>query len=177
MPFTPRLNSSGMVDNPWWYSSGNVFWAAGYGLPNCTCYAYGRYAEVRNAFAALPTGDAGDWYDAATGFQRGSEPQLGSVICYTSPSELWDGHVAIVEVINGDGTIVTSNSAYGGAYFWTATVDVNDGYLEAWMKPPSRDYVCQGFIYNDSQPLPGGPWGPWTLINYLKRQRKRRCGL
>ena len=177
MPFTPRLSSSGMAGNPWWYSSGNVYYAAGYGLPNCTCYAYGRYAEVRNAFAALPTGNGGDWYDAATGFQRGSEPQLGSVICYTSPSQQWDGHVAIVEVINGDGTIVTSNSAYGGTYFWTATVDVNDGYLEAWMKPPSRDYVCQGFIYNDSQPLPGGPWGPWTLINYLKRQRKRRCGL
>ena len=176
MPFTPRLNSTGMNGNPWWYSNSNIFYAAGYGLPNCTCYAYGRYAEARNDWAPLPSGNGGDWYDAATNFQRGPVPQLGAVICYTSPSQQWDGHVAIVEVINADGTIVTSNSAYGGSYFWTATVDPNDGYLEAWMKPPTRDYVCQGFIYNDVEPIPG-VWGPWTLVNYLKRQRKRRCGL
>lgn len=38
MAFTPRLNSSGMLNNPKWYSE-NIFYQAGYGLPNCTCYA------------------------------------------------------------------------------------------------------------------------------------------
>ena len=175
MAFTPRLSSAGMQGNPWWYSADNIFYAAGYGLPNCTCYSYGRYAEARGDWADLPSGNGGDWYDAATGFQRGPTPALGSVICYTSPSGQWDGHVAIVEQINQDGSIVTSNSAYNGTYFWTATVRPENGYLEAWMAPPNRDYVCQGFIYNDIEPVPG-EWGPWTLVNYLKRQRERRRG-
>ena len=175
MPFTPRLNDTGMLNNPWWYSSGNPFYVAGYGLPNCTCYSYGRYAEARGDWAALPTGNGGDWYDAATSFNRGSVPQLGAVVCYKSPSGQWDGHVAIVEVINSDGSIVTSNSAYQGTYFWTATVYPGDNYLEWWMKPPYRDYVCQGFIYNDVEPLPpGGPWGPWVLLENLRYQRQRR---
>lgn len=176
MVFIPRMSSAGMEGSPWWYSSGNVFYQSGYGLPNCTCYAYGRYAEVRQAFADLPTGNGGDWYNAATAFQRGHTPALGAVICYTSPSGKWDGHVAVVEQINSDGSIITSNSAYGGAYFWTATVRPEDGYLEAWMRPPNRDYIYQGFIYNDTEPVPD-EWGPWTLVNHLKLQRKRRCGL
>ena len=65
---------------------------------------------------------------------------------------------------------------YNGTYFWTATVRPEDGYLEAWMAPPNRDYICQGFIYNDVEPIPG-EWGPWTLINYLRRQRERRRGI
>ena len=160
MAFTPRLDTNtptSMTNNPWWYSSGNVFYAAGYGLPNCTCYAYGRYAEIRNAFANLPTGDAGDWYNNATSFNRGQVPQLGAIACYTSPSGNFPGHVAMVEVINNDGSLVTSNSGWGGPYFWTATVSPNDGYLESWMRQGGRDYIFQGFIYNDDQPVPPVP--------------------
>lgn len=180
--FTPRLNSNGMENNPWWYSSGNIFYAAGYGLPNCTCYAYGRYAEIRGAFAALPGGNGGDWYNAATGFERGSTPALGAVICYTSRSGEYDGHVAVVEIIHEDGHLTTSNSAYGGRYFWVAEVYPENGYLETWMST-QRDYYCQGFIYNDMTPGPGPGPGPdpgsdfpYWILNYLKRQRKRRRG-
>ena len=149
MAFTPRLSAEGISGNPWWYSSGNVFYASGYGMPNCTCYAYGRFAEIRNAFAALPTGDAGSWYDAVVGFNKGRWPRLGAVACYASESGKYAGHVAIVEVINEDGSIVTSNSAYRGTYFWTETVTPADGYCSDWMKR-NRDYYCQGFIYNDA---------------------------
>lgn len=149
MAFTPRLNSNGMQGNPWWYSNNNIYYASGYGLPNCTCYAYGRYAEIRNAFANLPSGDGGQWYDAATNFNRGSVPKLGAVACYKSRSGTYAGHVAIVEVINADGTIVTSNSAYNGTYFWTDTVSPGTGYCPAWATT-NRDYYCQGFIYNDT---------------------------
>lgn len=38
--FVPRLTSDGMQGNPYWYSR-NPFYLAGYGLPNCTCYAFG----------------------------------------------------------------------------------------------------------------------------------------
>ena len=43
--FTPRLNSDGMQDEKYWYS-GNPFHTAGYGMPNCTCYAWGRFWEI-----------------------------------------------------------------------------------------------------------------------------------
>lgn len=169
--FTPRLNSNGMEINPWWYSSGNIFYAAGYGLPNCTCYAYGRYAEIRGAFAALPGGNGGEWYDAATNFERGSTPALGAVICYTSRSGEYDGHVAVVEIIHEDGHLTTSNSAYGGTYFWVAEVYPENGYMETWMTT-QRDYYCQGFIYNDATPGPSGKIPIW-LLKYIKNKRRR----
>ena len=45
MSYTPRLTSEGMLNNFHWYS-GNPFYRAGYGLPNCTCYAFGRFWEI-----------------------------------------------------------------------------------------------------------------------------------
>ena len=147
MPFTPRLSSAGMQGNAWWYSSGNRLYAAGYGLPNCTCYAYGRYAEIRGAFAPLPTRNAGYWYDLATRFQRGSTPALGSIICYYDPKGKYAGHVAVVEVIHPNGDITTSNSAWRGTYFWTERVTRASGYRANWAK--RKGYVVKGFIYND----------------------------
>ena len=171
--YVPRLTSDGMLNNPWWYSNGNPFYASGYGLPNCTCYAYGRYAEVRNAFANLPTGDAGTWYDNATAFERGQTPKLGSVICFKSRSGTYLGHVAIVEVINQDGSIVTSNSGWQASYFWTETLYPSLGYCSNWMTH-GRDYYCQGFIYNDIiTPVPPTPTPTqrtklplWLLLRY-----------
>lgn len=171
MAFTPRLDDTGMLNNPWWYSSGNIFYPT-YGLPNCTCYAYGRYAEIRNAFAPLPGNDAGDWYANATTFQRGSVPALGAVACYTSPSGQFPGHVSIVEEIAADGTLTTSNSGWGGPYFWVAYVTPAGGYLEPWMRSGGRDYIFQGFIYNDAQPVPGGTVPAW-LLAYINKKRRR----
>ena len=45
MAFTPRLNDNGILNNPKWYSD-NPFYQSGYGMPNCTCYAWGRFWEV-----------------------------------------------------------------------------------------------------------------------------------
>lgn len=48
MSFTPRLDSTGMLNNPKWYSE-NPFYQSGYGLPNCTCYSYrARMGNVRS---------------------------------------------------------------------------------------------------------------------------------
>lgn len=181
--FQPRLTDAGMRGNPWWYSQGNIFYAAGYGLPNCTCYAYGRYAEIQNnpyVFAQLPTGDAGTWYENATNFRRGSTPALGAVICWktSDPSTGALGHVAIVEVINPDGSIVISESGWNAWYFNTETLYPTDGYCSSWMTTTSRKYYCQGFIYNDTiTPIPPTPPTPvpqprkgmplWMLLRYL----------
>ena len=160
MAFTPRLTDANMVNNPWWYSKQNPLYDAGYGLPNCTCYAYGRYAEIRGAFANLPVGNAGKWFEQATSFDRGQTPRLGAIMVWkdTESPNLFAGHVAVVEGFASDGGIICSNSAWQGTYFWTATVYASNQYRMSWMLKNGRHYGFMGFIYNDSpdtMPDPG----------------------
>lgn len=45
MSYTPRLDDQGIMGNFHWYSD-NPFYQSGYGMPNCTCYAWGRFWEI-----------------------------------------------------------------------------------------------------------------------------------
>lgn len=150
--FVPRLNSDGMEGNPYWYDY-NPFYLAGYGLPNCTAYCWGRWYEIQGAYPELPLGDANTWWNDAInmGKKTGQTPQLGAIIVTWYSN---GGHVAVVEQINSDGSIVTSNSGYGSSYFWTETLYPSNGYLAPWC--PSEAYV-QGFIYLDFSPVGPGP--------------------
>ncbi len=163
--FVPRMNDTGIMGSPYYYSL-NPFYLAGYGLPNCTCYAWGRFWEESDDGSysnppTLSTGNAEDWYgNTADGYNRGTTPQLGAVICFADGPYSGDGHVAIVEQINLDGSIVTSNSAYGGAYFYTETL-----YPPSYL--PVAGYVFQGFIYNPN--ASGNSWiGPPPGNNNIK---------
>ena len=163
--FEPRLTDSGILGSPYYYSL-NPFYNAGYGLPNCTCYAWGRFWEESDDGSysnppTLSTGNAEDWYaNTADGYNRGSTPQLGAVLCLADGPYSGDGHVAIVEKINPDGSIVTSNSAYGGQFFYTETLQPPN-YL------PVAGYVFQGFIYNPN--ASGNSWiGPPLGNNNIK---------
>lgn len=158
MTFTPRLTSAGMLNNPWWYSNGNPFYASNYGLPNCTCYAYGRYAEIRGAFAPLPISDGGQWWgDVSSQFQTGQTPQLGAVACWEDPYG-GPGHVAIVEELQANGDITTSNSAYGGTYFYLEHLTRQSNYQYS-------NYNFQGFIYMDIPITPVSRKLPvWMMI-------------
>lgn len=152
--YVPRLNADGIDGNPYWYSE-NPFWQAGFGLPNCTCYCWGRWYEIQGVPPELPLGDANTWFPRAVdmGKKTGSTPQLGAIICTYYPI---GGHVAIVEVINDDGSIVVSNSGYGSAYFWTETL-YPPSYVPSWA--PGGAYV-QGFIYLDITPISPPPEPP-----------------
>ena len=138
-------------------------------LPNCVGYAWGRFMEILGTAPALPndnptpnlsTSNAEDWYgNTSDGYERGQEPRLGAVICWRKgilgddPNVTGSdaGHVAIVEKINPDGSIITSESGYlstkpeydpdNSSHFWTRTRE-NDGN---WDQP--SPYVFQGFIY------------------------------
>lgn len=160
--FIPRLNDAGIRGNPYWYGS-NPFYVAGYGLPNCTCYAWGRFWEEagREYRPSLSTGNANDWYGYNDGYERGSMPALGAVLCLYGGIYSGDGHVAVVEQINPDGSIETSESAYGGAY-WSLVHREPPDYV------PFGGYRFQGFIYN---PHSGGsPTGIGKKIWYFKRK-------
>ena len=171
--YIPRLTSDGMRGNPYWYSR-NPFYQAGYGLPNCTCYAWGRFwenADINADFSNRPnlsTGNAEDWFGhTSDGYERGNTPALGAVLCLADGPFSGDGHVAIVEEINETtGVITCSNSAYGGTYFYLTTLSPPN-YL------PASGYVFQGFIYN---PYWGGGWlyrkKPWLWKRELYKREE-----
>lgn len=159
--FTPRLDDTGIVGDFHYYSQ-NPFYQSGYGMPNCTCYAWGRFWEIgdpnddgSNKPVNLSTGNGGQWFPQAVSdgyYQTGQTPQLGSVICF-SDNNGGSGHVAIVEEIASDGAITCSNSAYQGTFFFLSHITPNNGRYD-W-----SHYTCQGFIYNPYafQPVPPTP--------------------
>lgn len=153
--FVPRLDSSGMEGSVYYYG-GNPFYNAGYGLPNCTCYAWGRWYELLGYQPSLSTGNADTFVDRNTVYEVGSTPKLGAILCwkYTGSMSGEGGHVAVVEQINDDGSIVTSNSAWGGSYFYTQT-----------LYPPYEwaSYTSlQGFIYPPVDFSEGLAFTRWT---------------
>ena len=147
-------------------------------LPNCTGYAWGRFMECQTNVhnCNLSRMNAELWYPyTADGYQRGQTPKLGAVICWHSTRS--GGHVAIVEKINPDGTILTSNSAWSGSYFYTKTLSPKNNYYMG------SAYTFQGFIYNptDFTPTPPTPPTPgqektkrfpWVL--YARKLRNNR---
>ena len=147
--FVPRLTSNGMRGNKYWYSATNPFYP-NFGLPNCTCYAWGRFWEISNVVPHLPTSNGEDWWNDVSGYETGDKPVLGAVICLANGPYSGLGHVAIVEEIHADGSITTSNSAYNGEYFYLKHGNKNNN----WGYP---EYDFQGFIYNPEQPIPPTP--------------------
>ena len=173
--FTPRLTSSGMWQSKYWYSD-NPFEASGYGLPNCTAYAYGRIYELTGSKPTyLSLGNAGDWFghnQTEGKCECGYVPRLGAIACWSEPGK--GGHVAVVEQINADGSFVISQSGYQrplssyppdmSKYFWTNTCD-GETKKASWMDT----YVFQGFIYCPNLSTPTYPTD-WISKNaYLTR--------
>ena len=126
MTFRPRLSAPG-YSSKYWYSL-NPFYHAGYGLPNCTCYAWGRFYEILGRKPVLSLGNAEDWYGKNDGYSRGSTPRLGAVICWRKGRAGYGGdgagHVAVVEKIYSDGSILISQSGWRSARFWTSVVKI-----------------------------------------------------
>jgi len=96
------------------YYSSNPFYKNDYGLPNCTCYAYGRAWEILGTQPKLPTGNAGAWWwkNKSSGtYSYGSTPKLGAIACWDKYDQN-KGHVAVVEKIEGD-NVTLSESHWG----------------------------------------------------------------
>lgn len=112
-------------------------------LPNCVGYAWGRWREALGTTPKLSMNNAEVWYlNTKDGYKRGKTPKLGAVACWrkgvAGNGNDGAGHVAIVEKVYSDGSILTSNSAYGGSRFYTKKIA--KGYKLS-------GYVFQGFIY------------------------------
>ena len=138
-----------------YYFDDNPYHKSGYGMPNCTAYAFGRFYEILGTMPKLSYGNAEDWYGHEDGYERGSTPRPGAVICWRKGVACVGadgaGHVGIVERVNEDGSIITSESGWqddrtigedDSRWWWRKTRN-NDGNWGS-----SSEYTFQGFIYN-----------------------------
>ena len=147
--FTPRLTAPSTTDKYWRHTSKGglnecIHISGGSCLPNCVGYAWGRFYEIIGERPALSRCNAEMWYgNTADGYKRSSTPALGAIACWSKGAVGNEadgaGHVAIVERIEANGDIVTSNSAYGGSRFYTQTYKKSAGYSFG-------AYKFQGFI-------------------------------
>lgn len=147
-----RVDMQGIETNPW-YTTKNPFHQSGYGMVprkssgkgNCTCYAWGRRAEITGEAPNFSTGNASAWYDYNIKnkiYKYGNVPKAGAVCCWKGGSD-GSGHVAVVEVVNDDGSFTISESSWTRFFFRT----------RAGMKADSMNegnLIFQGFIYMDA---------------------------
>ena len=140
-------------------------------LPNCVGYAWGRAYEILKSKPKLARTNAENWYSyTADGYKRSQTPHVGDIICWrkgqAGNSNDGAGHVAVVESVYSDGSILTSNSDYGGRRFYT--MKLKKGYAISGL-------TFQGFIHlkdfdTESKPVTGPtiqkyPNGTQVIIN------------
>lgn len=152
--FTPRLTAPSK-SNAYYYSSKNILYASGYGMPNCTAYAWGRAYEILGKKPNLCANDANNWYGYNKYYKYypyGKTPKVGAIACWQNS---YGGHVAVVEKIEGN-TVTLSHSEWGGRTFFLTTHKLgasNGGAV-------SYGWTFQGYIYvyngNTQETLPDG---------------------
>ncbi len=142
------------------YFQGQYNGFSGNGHGNCTWYAYGRFCEIQGNWNKPPINpkpghsDAGNWPNLINpACAHGTKPEVGAVAIWTDPVNGRPGHVAIVERINSNGTLLVSESGWDAYLFRTSTTYDRGGVYGQcvnWMKAGSRysGYRLWGFIYN-----------------------------
>lgn len=149
--FIPRLTEDGILNNPYWYKD-NRYYQAGYGLPNCTCYALGRWYEIQGSstpFNFPGYWDGMDWYQMCVdaGYQTSKTvPMVGACMSWTHGTA---GHVSIVEQVNYDESgqpesVVVSYSGWGGPFWKLMTITAASGWKYR------DDQTFNGFGYHPS---------------------------
>lgn len=114
-------------------------------LSNCVGYAAARFNEIGQwncwKYFNYPP-NAEEFWTRETKLKHTSEPALGAIIVWEGIGSK-AGHVAVVEQINSDGSITTSESGYGAAKpFWTQRRTNANGNWGA-----GSDYKFLGFIW------------------------------
>lgn len=133
-------------------TDGKAQLADGGTLNNCVALAWGLFAMAENnpnckiGFIKSPyyPQDAGTWYNNGLKspwdtYERGTEPKLGAVLCYTK-------HVVYVNEILPNGDLLVWSSSYGSSNpvgMEEVVVKKSTGY--AWRNSLGGEF--QGFIY------------------------------
>ncbi len=139
--YIPRTDAPS-EESEYYYSDINDFYRDGYGMPNCTCYAFGRAYELKKEKPELCLDDACEWYEYNKQnefYKYGREPKLGAIACW-GYKDGGAGHVAVVEKIEDD-TVYCSNSAWGGANFYVDSFPADNPEFA------SKNLIFHGYIY------------------------------
>lgn len=124
-------------------------------LANCVGYASGRFNEIINE-ARGTTGCSykglncnAEWFierAQQAGLKTGSTPKVGAIMCWQKGTVDGGGdgagHVAVVEKVNSNGTVYTSESGYGSTAFWNQTRSNSNGRWGC-----GSGYKFRAFIY------------------------------
>ncbi len=165
--FTSRLTAP-KAGNPYYNTPDRGGYAVGiiYGNPldsgcnvlaNCVGYAAGRFNEIIGAgrfvyFTYAPNAECFFAWAETYGLKTGDKPQRGAIAVWAKGrpdiGEDGAGHVAVVEDIKSDGSIITSESGYGCApAFWTS-----HRYRETGNWGADSSYKFLGFVYQPDTP-------------------------
>lgn len=179
--YIPRLTEPSTSDLRWIQVNSGGYNQCIYGsdgapsvLPNCTGYVHGRCMEIAGINTddmGLSFGNAVEYWDGCSAdWEQSSEPSLGAVIVYSQNVGWQPGHVAIVEEIIDNDTIVISQSDYGGARFstWTCTRATN------WT--PFINVSFLGFLKNPyvtpEPPEPSGKASKYAMLFLVKKRKE-----
>lgn len=139
---------------------GNPTYAPANALANCVGYASGRFNEIIN----IARDTSGCTYKTlncnainfkeraeAAGLQTGSTPRRGAIMCWGNSGA---GHVAIVERVDSNNQVYTSESGWGSsAIFWNSTRSNSNG---RWGLASNYYFRCFIYLPDDVQKLIDG---------------------
>ena len=150
LKYTPRLSAPSR-SNDYYYSNKNIFYSIGYGMPNCTAYAWGRAYELLGTSPKLSVDSACFWWgynQEHNYYPTGQTPKLGAIACWDNP---YGGHVAVVEKIT-DTTVTLSHSEWAGRTFFLTEFDKSSktaGVVTSGWKFEGYIYILDGEILPD----------------------------
>src|SRR5574344_1059738 len=118
-------------------------------LANCVGYALGRFNEIGGYGYCkyLAPVNAEDFIQYKGSCEVGQTPRPGAVMVWEGIGDL-AGHVCIVERVENNDRVYTSESGYGGSAFWNQYRNKGNGNWGA-----SANYRFLGFIYNPAVPV------------------------
>ena len=111
-------------------------------IGECTWYVWGRAYEILGHRPNISRGHAKDFYTYnlnSGAYPYGNEPKLGAIACFAPNNHAyWTGHVAIVEAVGGDGSVILSAYNFKGFHVFSSDRYLNPTEARTWV---------QGYIY------------------------------
>ena len=111
-------------------------------IGECTWYVWGRAYEILGQRPNISRGHAKDFYTYnlnSGAYPYGNEPKLGAIACFAPNNHAyWTGHVAIVEAVGGDGSVILSEYNFVSVHAFSANRYLNPTEARTWV---------QGYIY------------------------------
>lgn len=116
-------------------------------LPNCAGYAACRFNEALQTgkmkyFAYWPNAELFLQAAEQQGLATGKTPKQGGILVWEGIGSA-AGHVAFIEEVKADGSVITSESAWGGTAFYTRHLYKESGN---WGMN-TKSYKFLGFVY------------------------------